>query len=304
MWALLVGDEVSVAAAMFALMLMWQHHYAVLSIVCLSKGKGLPSVTQTTHQQLNFRHLRFSRVTVTMGPLWHGCGDSRVGRQRWVDSLSESTESLKLLLVIAGAGAAAAANDAAGYFRFELLRRLILEFVMPWVSLLLATRRKAAGKRPEAQPAATIRTVTATATARDPSTGHVSTAVVTASDNDLRTSSTVGSAVRAGFRNADSSQVAGQVPRQAAPAAAGRLSPEVSGAGYVADSDVLRPRFDSFTGIWDVTRDMGYVTDRRRMQIDLLQACCGAQCFGGGTVPGVPVMPCCCSRCLDAHFSC
>jgi hypothetical protein len=143
------------------------------------------------------------------------------------------------------------------------LRRLIMEFVMPWVSLLLATRRQAASKRRAAQPAGTTGTVTATATAtaRDDSIAHVSAAVVTAADNDLRGSSTVGSSVRAAFHTADSSQVAGQAPGRAAPGVAGRPSvaqpTRGSVAEYVADGDVLRPPFDSFTGTWDVTRDMG-----------------------------------------------
>jgi hypothetical protein len=132
-----------------------------------------------------------------------------------------------------------------------------MEFVMPWVSLLLATRGKAASKRPAARPTATTRTVTATATARDPSTCHVSTAVVAAPDTDLRSSSTVGSAVRAAFRTADSGRVIGQAPERAAASVVGHPSAEASAAEFVADSDVLRPPFDSFTGIWDVTRDMG-----------------------------------------------
>jgi hypothetical protein len=47
----------------------------------------------------------------------------------------------------AGAGAAAAANDAAGYFKYELLRRVVMEFVMPWVTLSLSARRHKAQKR-------------------------------------------------------------------------------------------------------------------------------------------------------------
>jgi hypothetical protein len=129
--------------------------------------------------------------------------------------------------VLAGAGAAAAAKDAAGYFKFELLRRVALEFVLPWVSLLLAERRKKAGKLSNRQP--------------DQRTGQAVTPAAPAQPAGATTTSagTVGSAMRAAFGSADNTQQQ-QTDRAAA-----------------ANSDVLRPAFDPFTGIRDVTRDMG-----------------------------------------------
>lgn len=131
---------------------------------------------------------------------------------------------------LAGAGAAAAAQDAAGYFKFELLRRVALEFVLPWVSLLLAKRRKNAGKhsRPPVHGQRTGQAATPAAPAQ-------SAGATTASR-------TVGSAVRAASGRADISQQQSSMQEQ---------------IDRAADSDVLRPAFEPFTGIWDVTRDMG-----------------------------------------------
>lgn len=98
-----------------------------------------------------------------------------------------STLSQVYLCLFAGAGAAAAANDAAGYFKFELLRRLVLEFAVPWVSLAVSARRKASG---------------ASGPTSQGSSG---------------------------------------------------LSPSLQQAAR----DALRLGFDPFTGVWDVTRDIG-----------------------------------------------
>lgn len=106
--------------------------------------------------------------------------------------------------VTAGAGAAAAANDAAGYFKYELLRRVVMEFVMPWVTLSLSARRHKAQKRKAMQ-----------------STGQ-----------------------------ATSAAAPGTVPSKGSTA----VVPVGATEGETA---VLKPSFDSFTGIWDVTRDMG-----------------------------------------------
>lgn len=136
--------------------------------------------------------------------------------------------------ILAGAGAAAAAKDAAGYFKYELLRRVALEFVLPWVSLLLAKRRnKHAGKHSR-PPAAAQRTGQAATTPAAPAQSAGATTA----------SGTVGSAVRAAFGRADSS------PQQ-------QSGMQEQHTDRAADSDVLRPAFDPFTGIWDVTRDMG-----------------------------------------------
>lgn len=158
-------------------------------------------------------------------------------------SLSHTTwESTCCVFPTAGAGAAAAANDAAGYFKYELLRRIAMEFVMPWVSLLLVTRRKAANKcqrqqqpqNPQAQP------MQASSAVAQP-VGTIGTTTVSAAED--RRGGTVGGYVTAAFSDADKGKHHGSMQKR-------------SGAADV-DSNVLRPQFDPFTGIWDVTRDMG-----------------------------------------------
>lgn len=132
-----------------------------------------------------------------------------------------------------GAGAAAAANDAAGYFRFELLRRIVLEFGMPWASLLLAQRRRARSKG-----------------------GARNNASSSASDSSTLAGESSGRAAE--FPAASEGVVAG---RSAGSGGGGAGAVAVSGLSglqqTVGVDDAAKPAFDAFTGCWDVTRDMG-----------------------------------------------
>jgi hypothetical protein len=116
-----------------------------------------------------------------------------------------------------GAGAAAAANDAAAYFRLELLRRIAMEFVMPWVSTLFARRRQAATQRAAAAAPAQERSQSGNMTG----------------------------------------QKGRQLVSRATAAGVKMSSPAAADAASSSVDDALKPQFDPFTGVWDVTRDMG-----------------------------------------------
>lgn len=118
-----------------------------------------------------------------------------------------------------GAGAAAAANDAAAYFKFELLRRIAMEFVMPWVASLLARRQQTAKQ-------------------------HVAT---------QHASQTIASGSMTGQQGLLAKQEGSGTTTSGAGATAGATA----GASSSSVDDALKPQFDPFTGAWDVTRDMG-----------------------------------------------
>lgn len=182
--------------------------------------------------------------------------------------------------MLAGAGAAAAANDAAAYFRLELVRRVVMELAMPWITLWVNTKRRTAqlqqGQRqhsaaPPTSPkrssesALLLQQQTGTPSAQPLPQAQARYTSVSAdqaphSPNQQLSSTEASQPLPATLRQrvqrtplADASGIS-PMPEPAS-TAGGRPAIDEPAAGVI--DDVFKPVFEPFTGIWDVTRDMG-----------------------------------------------
>jgi hypothetical protein len=159
----------------------------------------------------------------------------------------------------AGAGAAAAAADVAGYYQWELLRRLAMEVCLPWATLRYRARQQQQQQQQQQQrqcqrqqqpaPASTPAgsPITLAAGARAAGGASRQAAVSTAGMVKRR-------GAAAGIEAAPAARPAPAPP--AAAAASAPLSRPSPVQGQAAQ-DVLKPAYDVYNDVWDVTRDLG-----------------------------------------------
>jgi hypothetical protein len=173
------------------------------------------------------------------------------------------------VVIYAGAGAAAARSEVAAFFRVELLRRAVMELLLPWATAAAAAAAAKRRRQATAGSDNTASAATSPATDSSKKTHHDGqheqqqkeiTAVVGPAGLQAATGKDVATAERAAASAVTARAMATPTKHgvdNTIPSAAAAAAPAGLPDAEAVLSELARPRYDAFTDFWDMNRDMG-----------------------------------------------